>query len=342
MDPLLLAHHPLTLQHDPGAAHPEAAERLRAIHRLLDASALPSLRRNEVSPATRAQIERVHRPAYVDSLEEVRGIDRALDADTVASPFSIEAAYLAAGAAIEATRAVLEGQASAAFALARPPGHHAEVDRAMGFCFFNNVAIAAEEALALGCARVLILDWDVHHGNGTQQAFWERNDVLFLSSHQFPLYPGSGRAEEVGAGAGEGFNLNLPLPEGCGDAEYLALYRAFLPPLVESFAPELVLVSAGFDAHRSDPLANMKLSEEGFAQLCALVRDLSLRHCGRGPVLCLEGGYHPKHLARSVHACLRVLAGEAPPSLPEAPRLVAFGAHFEALKAKFRPYWPIA
>jgi acetoin utilization deacetylase AcuC-like enzyme len=182
----------------------------------------------------------------------------------------------------------------------------------MGFCLFNNVAVAAAHARAqLGCSRVLIVDWDVHHGNGTQQIFYERDDVLFFSSHRFPFYPGTGAAREIGRGKGEGYTVNLPLPPQLGDGDYIALFRDLLVPIADRFAPEFVLVSAGFDAHRADPLGGMSLTENGYAALCTLVRDIADRHAAGRLVLVLEGGYNLHALAGSVRSCVEVLAGTA-------------------------------
>ena len=227
-----------------------------------------------------------------------------LDGDTLMSPGSWDAARLAAGASIQAVEEVWSGRADNAFVLCRPPGHHAEVSRAMGFCLLNNAAIAADTARHLGAERVAILDWDVHHGNGTQHLFETRSDVLYLSAHQFPFYPGTGAANEIGRGDGTGLTVNCPLPPGQTDADYGALFADVMLPALERFAPELVIVSAGFDAHARDPLGEMKLTERGFAAMCSGVAELGSRL-----VLVLEGGYDLAGLAGSVQACVQVLAG---------------------------------
>lgn len=230
------------------------------------------------------------------------------------APGSTDASYLAAGAAIEAVTAVMQGAADNAFALVRPPGHHAEVDRAMGFCVFANVAIAAEHARqTLGAQRVLVVDWDVHHGNGTQHVFEARDDVLVFSAHQWPHYPGTGGQHEQGRGAGTGYTINAPLPAGLGDGDYASIFREVLRPVAESFRPDLVLVSAGFDAHRDDPLGGMAVTADGFAGLCGVVREIAGLSAGGKLVLVLEGGYDLAGLADSVHACVEVLAGATPP-----------------------------
>ncbi|MHC4100117.1 MAG: histone deacetylase family protein [Planctomycetota bacterium] len=308
------------LDHDPGPHHPERPDRLRAVVTALKGSHVAGVRWGAPRPAPRAALERIHDPAFVDKIEGLRGRSAALDLDTTVSPGSIPAALLAAGAAIDAVTAVTGGDAESAFALVRPPGHHAEAQRAMGFCLFNNIAIAAAHArAALGCRRTLIVDWDVHHGNGTQHAFYDRADVLLFSTHRFPFYPGTGAVDEIGAGEGTGHTVNVPLGEPCGDAEYAAIFDELLEPIADAYRPDLLLVSAGFDAHRDDPLGGMGVSTEGFAALCGRVRDIADRHAGGRVVLILEGGYDLTALAESVHACVQVLASTAPP--PPPPRI---------------------
>ncbi len=247
---------------------------------------------------------------------------------------------LAAGAAVQAVEEVMAGRARNAFALVRPPGHHAEPDRAMGFCLFNNVAIAAQAARQYGAERVLVLDWDVHHGNGTQACFWERRDVLFQSVHQFPYYPGTGAPQEVGAGAGEGYTVNCGLPGGCSDADYGALFHELFLPVAESFRPDLVLVSAGFDAHHHDPLGGMMLTERGFAAMCSAARELAERLCGGRLVLALEGGYSLEGLSQSVHACVEVLSGGRRDTFPEGVSREAAAA-LQRSREALKPYWPV-
>jgi len=234
---------------------------------------------------------------------------------------------------VGAVEAVMQGRAANAFALVRPPGHHAEPDRAMGFCLLNNAAIAAEAARRAGAERVLILDWDVHHGNGTQAAFWNRRDVLYQSVHQFPFYPGTGAPTETGHGAGEGFTVNCALPGGSTDADFGVLFEGALLPVAQAFRPDCVIVSAGFDAHREDPLGGMVVTERGFAAMCSALMELS----GGKLVLLLEGGYSLEGLAQSVHACLAVMTGRreafATGSSREAARALA------DTKRALRPYW---
>ncbi|MFL5250984.1 MAG: histone deacetylase [Myxococcales bacterium] len=315
----LLLYDDAGLRHDPGHGHPESPERLRAIWEDLSARPVPGTEIAAPPAASEEQLSRIHGPDYVREILSLRGRKLRLDPDTAISAGSIDAAVLAAGAACEAVRRVLDGTAQGAFALVRPPGHHAEATRAMGFCLFNNVAVAAAEAHARGLSRVLCVDWDVHHGNGTQHSFYARPDLLFMSTHQWPLYPGTGHESETGTAAGAGFTVNVPLPPGCGDADYAAAFADLLLPLADEYKPELVLVSAGFDAHRDDPLANMDVTSDGFAALCGAVKEVADKHCKDRIVLTLEGGYDLEALARSVRACVEVLAGaEAPPLRPDA------------------------
>jgi len=307
------------LAHDQGRGHPESPARLRAIRERLAARPVAGTRWQTPRPAARAQVARVHSEAYIAVVDRVRGQTVRLDDDVTMSPASTDASYLAAGAAIDAVEAVVSGAARNAFALVRPPGHHAEVDRAMGFCVFGNVAVAAEHARqVLGVQRVLVVDWDVHHGNGTQHIFEARDDVLVFNTHQSPHYPGTGGLLEQGRGAGLGYTVNVPLPAGMGDGDYAAVFREVLRPVAAAFRPDLVLVSAGFDAHRDDPLGGMALSADGFAGLCAAVREVAEETADGKLVLVLEGGYDLEGLASSVHACVEVLTGSTPPRAPAA------------------------
>jgi len=289
-------------------------------------------------PATDVEVARVHTQALRAQLAATAGKHAVLDVDTRVSPRSHEAALLAAGAAVGAAQAVLGGQARNAFALVRPPGHHATPDEMMGFCLLNNAAIAAEAARAAGAARVLVLDWDVHHGNGTQAAFWKRSDVLYQSVHQFPFYPGTGAPTDVGEGPGAGFTVNCGLPGGRTDADFGAVFHDLLLPVARAFAPDVVIVSAGFDPHEDDPLGGMLCTERGFAAMCSLVKQFADATAGGRLVLLLEGGYSLVGLPRSVHACLEVLTGrtEEFPTGTSHEASQAIRASREAL----RPYWP--
>ena len=244
------------------------------------------------SPATDAQILRVHTPAYLSDLVSTAGRAVALDPDTMTSPASVDVARLAAGAACGAVDAVLDGRSRRAAALVRPPGHHAEPDRAMGFCLLNNVAIAAAHARARGLARVAIVDIDVHHGNGTQAAFYADPSVFYVSTHQSPFYPGTGAASDMGDGPGVGATLNLPLPAGTGDETVIAAYEEIVCPALRQFRPDLLLVSAGFDAHALDPLAGLQMTTAGFARLLDLLAEAADELCDGRLVAVTEGGYH--------------------------------------------------
>jgi acetoin utilization deacetylase AcuC-like enzyme len=235
----------------------------------------------------------------------------------------------------------MAGSAQNAFALVRPPGHHAEASHAMGFCLFNNVSIAAEAALRQGAQRVLVLDWDVHHGNGTQNSFWRRRDVLFCSAHQYPYYPGSGAPTDLGDGPGEGFTVNCALPGGQRDADYGAVFHDVFLPIARQFRPEVILVSAGFDAHQDDPIGGMNVTERGFAAMASAVRSLAAEVAGGKLVLLLEGGYDLPALAHSVHACLEVLAGQRTDTFPSG--VGPSGAEaISASRQALAPYWSLA
>jgi acetoin utilization deacetylase AcuC-like enzyme len=260
-------------------------------------------------PATDERILAVHGRAYLDSLRTTAGHTVRLDPDTTASPRSFEAARLAAGAAVGAVEAVWKGEAANAFVWARPPGHHAEQAHAMGFCLLNNAAIAAEAARKLGAERVLILDWDVHHGNGTQHLFERRRDVLYASSHQYPFYPGTGAPEEIGKGEGEGYTVNCALAGGQHDADFGVAFHDLFLPIAAQYRPDFVIVSAGFDPHERDPLGGMRVTERGFAAMCSALARLAAEQCAGRLVLLLEGGYDLAALAGSARACLEVMTG---------------------------------
>lgn len=304
--------HPRYVDHDmPG--HPEYAERIRAVWRSLDENGLAArMRLVEPTAATLEQILTVHTPEYVDLLQRVSGMGRTmhLDADTYAGPDAFEIAGLSAGGAIAAVEAVISGSADNALTAIRPPGHHAMPDHGMGFCLIGNIAVAARYAQARGINRVLIVDYDVHHGNGTEAMFYDDPSVLFISTHQYPLYPGTGAVTDVGAGRGEGYNINIPLPPGCGDANYSAVFEQVVWRAAERFAPQLILVSAGFDAHWSDPLAAMRLTLAGYAHLSRELMRMADRLCDGKIVFVLEGGYDLNALANGVSNVARLLLGD--------------------------------
>ncbi len=318
----LLVLDPVFSEHATPPGHPERPERLRAVAgRLRSWSGFSGLTLLEPSPVAQRWLEEVHDAGHLERVESTRGrAHTQLDPDTHASADSERVARLAAGSAVALAEAVAGGEADGGFDLIRPPGHHAESSRPMGFCLYNNVAAAAVAALAQpGIERVAIVDFDVHHGNGTQEIFYSRPDVLYVSSHQYPLYPGTGRVEESGEGPGRGATLNLPLPAGRGNGFYLALYREIVVPALEKFGPDLILVSAGYDAHHRDPLAGMNLDEEGFAGLAGLLDGAAGRLCGGRIAYFLEGGYDLDALAESVLATIRVNVGDSTPPAPPPP-----------------------
>jgi acetoin utilization deacetylase AcuC-like enzyme len=315
---MLYFSHPSSLEHDPRLGlpgHPEQPDRLRGIEAALAERDWLGWERREAPAAAEEDLLRVHSREHV---EHIRGLCRSgggpIDADTFAGQRSYEAALHAAGGACAMVRALLGGEARVGFSALRPPGHHAEPSRAMGFCLFDNVAVAAALAIAeLGVERVFILDWDVHHGNGTAEAFRRRDDVLFASIHQGGIFPGTGAAEDSGSGPGEGYTINLPLPAGSEEGLWLSLLEGRALPAAAEFRPQLVLISAGFDAHRDDPLAECRLEASSFAKMASLVRDAA---AGWGvPVgAVLEGGYDLAALAESVVATMAALGGESAPA----------------------------
>jgi len=307
--------HPSSLEHDTGLGHPERADRIRAIEAELERRDWCGFERREAPAATTKQLLAVHPKSYLELVRETCDRGGAFDLDTPTSPGSWEAALHGAGGACALAEALLAGE-QVGFSAVRPPGHHAEHSRAMGFCIFANVSIAARHAIdSLGAERVLVLDWDVHHGNGTNSIFSESRQVLFASIHQYPFWPGSGALSDVGVGAGEGYSLNLPVPAGAGEDEFCGLVEHVVLPAARVFDPDLVLVSAGFDAHRDDPLAECELDTSSYAELARQVRSL-----GKPVGYVLEGGYALGALAASVAASMEALvSGEEPGSHPRGP-----------------------
>lgn len=299
------------LLHDTGAGHPERPQRLQSVMgHLIKSFVWGHLDHVRPVPATPEQVQLVHPEPYVAMIRRrCQAGDRILDGgDTHVCERSYDVAMLAAGAVLQAVDAVISGSMVNAFCAVRPPGHHAETSAAMGFCLFNNAAIGARYAQKQhGIQRVAILDWDVHHGNGTQEIFYEDDTVLYASLHQYPSYPGSGAADEQGRGKGLGTTVNCPLPAGSDETAYLDAFESSILPALDHFKPELVIVSAGFDAHRDDPLAQMRLTDGSYAKFTTLVKDSAQAHAGGRIVSVLEGGYHLDALARSVESHLSIL-----------------------------------
>ena len=300
------------MNHQMGAQHPESPKRLEAIYAMLEEPDMKGIF-TEV-PVVRAERDAlllVHSADYVDRIASTDGKEYTyLDPDTQTSAGSYEAALLAAGGLCKAVSMVHAGEIDNAFALARPPGHHAEKERAMGFCLFNNVAVGARYAQQyLGMGRILIVDWDLHHGNGTQHSFEEDPSILYFSTHQYPYYPGSGAFRETGRGPGEGFTVNVPLSVGCGDGEYVGIFEKILRPIALDFKPEMILVSAGFDIYEGDPLGGMNVTPTGFAGLTRSIMEIANSCCGGKVVLTLEGGYNVHGQRDSVREVLKALSG---------------------------------
>ena len=300
--------HPAFLRHDTGQGHPERSARIAGLEPHLErAGIFAELQQVEALEIATSELCSVHDENYIEGVRRrVAAGESFLDeGDTIVSSGSWRAALLAAGGAVDATDRVMRGEWDNAFLAARPPGHHAERDRAMGYCLFNNVAIAAQHLLSKHkLSRIAILDWDVHHGNGTQHAFEHDPRVLFISMHQWPLYPGTGAASERGLSAGEGATLNLPLEAGSADREYLATFEQRVLPALDEFAPEFLLISAGFDAHERDPLGGMRVTREGFTSMTDLALRCAKQHCGGRVVSLLEGGYDLEGLHNSVEVHL--------------------------------------
>ncbi len=338
------------LRHGAGVVHPESPERLTAIYRMLDSAEMKGKFQN-IAPrhATREELERIHTEGYIDQVARTAGETYvSLDPDTSTTPDSYDTALLAAGGVCQAVDQVIAGAAANAFALVRPPGHHAEADRAAGFCLFNNIAIGARYATAHhGLEKVLIADFDLHHGNGTQHSFYGDADILYFSTHQYPYYPGTGALGEMGKGKGLGYTINVPLVPGAGDGEYLSIFRQILKPVALQFKPDLVMVSAGFDIYNQDPLGGMEVTPRGFAGLVRVLTDIADACCGGKLVLVLEGGYNVEGEAASVKAVLLEMRGDT--QLTEAdldtierakdPNAEAF---LRQVRERIKPFWDIS
>ena len=340
---LTLIHSDRFAEHQTPPGHPERSERAEVMDVV---AAKWSKRGGEVvAPplATHEQLARVHDEEYIRRISETAGRATQLDPDTYTSPDSYEIARLAAGAAVDAVERVMGGSHRTAFALVRPPGHHAERSRAMGFCLFNNVAVAAAAARASGAAKVAIVDYDVHHGNGTQHIFESDPHVLYVSTHQFPYYPGTGAANEVGRGAGQGFTVNVPLEVGaCGD-DYHVVFSEIVVPILLQFEPTLVIVSAGFDAHERDPLAGMRLTTPAFGAMTMALLNVAEECCRGRLVAVTEGGYDLQALAGSLESTIDALSGSAStPRWPKSGITSERGrAAIAAVRPHLSPYWRI-
>jgi acetoin utilization deacetylase AcuC-like enzyme len=303
---------PIYLAHDTGA-HVENASRLTTTMSHLEKTGLLSeLVGIKPRPATVEEIAAIHERQYIAYIDYVARKGGAwLEVDTVMSGRSYDAAICAAGGAIKATESVLDGELNSCFALVRPPGHHATYDRPMGFCIFNNIAVATKYALLkYNLGRIAIIDFDVHHGNGTQEAFYSDPHVLYISTHLYPHYPGSGRVDETGINEGKGATLNIPLPVGCGDVQYMEAFKQVIIPAVRRYAPKLIMVSAGYDAHWADELAQMNVTTTGFSEMVKIIVQLAEELCDCKIVFVLEGGYHLEALSTSVKATFDVLLGK--------------------------------
>lgn len=301
------------LRHETAVFHPESPKRLEAIYKMLDDSEMDG-KFHVIEPvyATHEDIGMVHKQAYIEFVAKTAGKGHSnLDPDTETSPESYDTAKLAAGGVCNAIDSVAEGKLHNAFAFVRPPGHHAEADRAAGFCIFNNIAIGALHAIKKhDMKRILIVDWDLHHGNGTQHSFYDDPRVLYFSTHQYPYYPGSGSVNEIGRGQGLGYTINVPLRVGPGDAEFLKIFRTILKPVALDYKPDLVLLSAGFDIYYKDPLGGMNVSPAGFANLIRVILDIADECCNGKLVTVLEGGYDLTGLTQSTKKVLQEMRGE--------------------------------
>jgi len=318
----------LFLEHDPGYGHVEAPERLAGMYQALD---LPENRERflfpDFAPASFADLALNHTPRHIERIAETAGRQfDVLDPDTHTSPRSYDAACLAAGAVIAGLQLLTSGQADNAAALVRPPGHHAEADHTSGFCLFNNIAVGAHYALKhLGMERIFILDWDIHHGNGTQHAFYDTDRVFYCSTHQYPYFPGTGALQEVGRGKGEGYTINVPLPGGQNDEAFARIMNELVVPVARLYRPDCIMVSAGFDTHVSDPLGTMAMTANGFAYMTRVLVELATELCGNRLILVLEGGYNLQALQESVLACLAEMQGKSglPPQMLQGLRQAA-------------------
>ena len=333
---MILITSPVFEEHVTPPGHPERPERAHVFDVIAGDWTAAGGRTIAPRAATVDELALAHDPGYVQQIMATRGQAVMLDPDTFTSPESVDVALLAAGAAIQAAEHAMT-QREAAFALVRPPGHHAERDRAMGFCLFINVAVAAAVMLQRGVSRIAIVDIDVHHGNGTQWIFYDDPRVLYMSTHQYPFYPGTGAADEVGTGHGKGFTVNIPLEAGCTDGDYSFVYRTIVAPVIDQYTPELVIVSAGYDAHERDPLAAMRMSAAGYGAIVKIVRDAALAHGQLA--LSTEGGYDLAATRESLEATL-IAVDRSEAALPRSSDAAPRGERaVAAARAALNPYW---
>ena len=335
------------LRHETGHYHPESPKRLESIYKMLESPEMAG-KFVEVKPrfALDEELEMIHKRSYVKMIAQSAGKDHTyLDPDTEASAESYDVAKLAVGGFLNAVDGIVKGELRNAFAFVRPPGHHAEADRAAGFCIFNNVAIGAMHAIRQhGMKRVLIVDWDLHHGNGTQHSFYEDPRVLYFSTHQYPYYPGTGGLQEIGRGDGLGYTVNVPLRAGPGDAEYLRIFRRVLQPLAFDYMPEIVLLSAGFDIYFRDPLGGMKVTPSGFGMLARVLMDIADECCGGKFAAVLEGGYHLGGLTEGIKVVLDEMSSatrvtEADLRRHESEADASINRTIESVIGQIKPYW---
>lgn len=298
------------LRHSAGDLHPESPKRLSDIYKKIK-PLLENLTAIDPKEASLEELLSVHSEKYVDLINQLRGRDFSLDADTGGNIYSAETAFLAAGTSLELSRAVARGKYHNGFALIRPPGHHAENSRAMGFCIFNNIAIAASNLIEEGLShKILIADWDIHHGNGTQHTFYNRDDVLYFSTHLYPYYPGTGYFDECGSGSGEGYTINVPLTSNKTDDDFLYIFSEILLPVADKFMPDMILISAGYDIYYKDPLGSMRVTEDGFYKLTQFFKYLANKYSNDRLCLFLEGGYNTEGVANSVYNTIKSLLSD--------------------------------
>jgi len=330
------------LEHITDSYHPENPDRLKQIYSMLKTIDNSDIVYISPRMATHEEIALNHDGFYIESIASTKGKEKRLDPDTVTSPKSYEASCMAVGGVLELADKLVAGEIDTGFALVRPPGHHAERNKAMGFCIFNNIAVCARYLeKKYNFTRILIVDFDLHHGNGTQHSFYRDSKILYFSTHEYPYYPGTGWYEEVGEDEGKGYTVNVPLSHGMGDPDYSYIFKEILVPVADLYKPEIVLVSAGFDTHHNDPLGGMKVTENGFAEMAGILLDISKKHCNGKTLFVLEGGYDLKGLTNAVKHVIMEMKGtpasthdkKGNPS-SEVIQVV------DKVKKTMQPYWP--